>query len=293
VPQRNAQRIDFVAALRAVFFAFVFLPVLIILGGDKPAMADRLIPEDQIIASVLVTAGPSTGSGFYLMTEKGMTFVTAKHVLYNPSGALLSETAQLLSYSLKRDSAGTLITLDLKTLAAAKLMRSHPSRDIVVIDIATTDTPELKERQFKAVLGVVMNRVSPEGVYGPSIASVKKFDDVDIGNEVFLTGFPSSIGLKNIPQIDRLKPLLRRGIVAGRNESLKTIILDCPVFPGNSGGPVIQVDRNIVEAKFSLIGVVTEFVPFDNSMWIPGHPTVLNSGLSVVVPIDVVLELIN
>ena len=37
--------------------------------GD--AMAARAVPEDQIIGTILVTAGSSTGSGFYLMTTKG------------------------------------------------------------------------------------------------------------------------------------------------------------------------------------------------------------------------------
>jgi hypothetical protein len=81
------------------------------------AMAARAVPEDQIIGTILVTAGPSTGSGFYLMTAKGASFVTAKHVLYDEKEALRAEKVHLLSYSIKRDSAGTLIELDLKQSA--------------------------------------------------------------------------------------------------------------------------------------------------------------------------------
>lgn len=261
------------------------------------AMAQRSVPEDQLISTVLVTAGQSTGSGFYLMTEKGTTFVTAKHVLFDEKGNLRSDKSQLLSYSLQRAGSGTLMELDLKVLQEAKRLRLHPTQDVVVIDVALSDKPEMTaQRDLKTVPGVTLNRVAPEGIYGPPTTLISKFDEVLVGNDVLLAGFPSSIGLANVPQVDRLRPLLRRGIVAGRNETLKTIIIDCPVFPGNSGGPVIQVEKGFVETKFRVIGVVVQFIPFDNSGWsaaVGGNATLLNSGFSVVVPMDVVQELLN
>ena len=202
----------------------------------------------------------------------------------------------LLSYSIKRESAGTLIELDLKAFVEAKRVKSHPKQDVVVVEVATSDKPEIEQRELKPVPGVTLNRIAPEGVWGPTTKSTLKFEEVAVGNGVLVPGFPSSIGLKNVPQIDRLKPLLRRGIVAGLNETLKTIIIDCPVFPGNSGGPVVQVDTTAFETNFRLIGVVSQFVPFDNSGWsaaVGGNATLLNSGFSVVVPIDAVLELLD
>jgi hypothetical protein len=42
-----------------------------------------------------------------------------------------------------------------------------------------------------------------------------------VGNDVLVAGFASWIGLKNLPQVDRMKPLLRKRLIAGRNGSLK------------------------------------------------------------------------
>jgi len=43
--------------------------------------------------------------------------------------------------------------------------------------------------------------------------------------------------------------------------------LDCPVYKGNSGGPVVASVHSGLETKFRLIGIVSEFVPFEEK-WI-------------------------
>ena len=105
-------------------------------------------------------------------------------------------------------------------------------------------------------------------------------------------GYPSSIGLKQTPQIDYNKPLLRNGIVAGKNKDRKIIILDAEVYPGNSGGPVIQVTReSLADISYSVIGLVSEFVPFAHKTVSRKDSILNNSGYSIVTPIDPVLEL--
>jgi Trypsin-like peptidase domain len=148
---------------------------------------------------------------------------------------------------------------------------SHPNSDVAIIKIAASDKPPEKQRDLHPFGEVTINRLSPEGIYGPLVKTgTSKYDDVVVGNEVYVFGFPTSIGLKNVPQIDQLRPLLRKGIVAGRNETLKTIIIDCPVFPGNSGGPVMEMDGSLFDRKFRVVGVAIQFVPFDNSSWMIG-----------------------
>src|SRR5690606_18808210 len=66
------------------------------------------------------------------------------------------------------------------------------------------------------------------------------YNNIRIGTDVLIVGYPSSIGLLNKPQYDYYKPLLRKGIVAGVYPHQRTFIIDSPVFGGNSGGPVLQ-----------------------------------------------------
>jgi len=46
---------------------------------------------------------------------------------------------------------------------------------------------------------------------------VQKFNDVLIANDAYIIGYPTSIGKKNYPQIDYKRPLVRKGVIAGKN----------------------------------------------------------------------------
>ena len=118
-----------------------------------------------------------------------------------------------------------------------------------------------------------------------------------VANDVLLFGYPTSLGIQGSPQLDNLRPLLRRGIVAGLNPRVQSIIIDCPSYPGNSGGPVVEADRETFRATFSVIGVVSEFVPFaEKSVNYPipyQNVNISNSGYTIVTPMDFVLELVK
>ena len=81
-----------------------------------------------------------------------------------------------------------------------------------------------------------------------------------------------------------------------KNEKNRTIILDVPVFFGNSGGLVVEDQEE--EPQFLPIGVISEYVPFVEELFSLQHNEVTsfsrqNSGYSIAVPIDTVLDLIN
>ena len=118
-----------------------------------------------------------------------------------------------------------------------------------------------------------------------------------MGNDVYVLGYPSSIGIQQQPQIEYNSPLLRKGIVAGMNETNKTIVLDCLTFFGNSGGPVVQTVHEGLTTKFDVIGVVSQYIPFTET-WVNmtlnySNMQVHNSGYSIAEPMDSVLELIG
>jgi len=60
--------------------------------------------------------------------------------------------------------------------------------------------------------------------------NVKTFDQVLVGNEIVLFGYPTSLALVPNEKIDFHRPLLRKGIVAGENPAQHSIILDCPSY---------------------------------------------------------------
>ena len=87
-------------------------------------------------------------------------------------------------------------------------------------------------------------------------------------------------------------------MVSGTNERNKAIILDCFVFHGNSGGPVLQAEwKKVGQKEFGIIGVVTEIIPVSvkhlNPQFKSGDNLHDNSGYAVAIPMDMVFELIG
>lgn len=257
----------------------------------------RAIPDDNLAYPVLITLKnkatgqeSSSGSGFFLENDNTVYLVTAKHVLFDPKATLLNDTADLLSYSKDpSDFTQNLITLDLLALQKAGNIKINASEDVAVIKIFT------RSGEAFPVSGVTVRQHSAAGILAVGINTTKRFSEVLTGNDVMLFGYPTSLELKQLGQLDSHRPLLRKGIVAGTNPPKRSIILDCPVYFGNSGGPVMEIDRSAFKSDFRIIGVVSQYVPFLNST---ASNTVLlqfvsNSGYSIATPMDFVLDLIN
>ncbi|XSC43201.1 S1 family peptidase [Bradyrhizobium sp. RDT10] len=263
--------------------------------GQTPPVqtSHRAVPDDNLAYPVRVYLKGSQGSGFFMATDEALYFATAKHVLYNvrADGKLFDNDLTLESYPADVNQLrSNVIAIDLAVVTATGALKSHPTTDVAIIKIG-----KIEGGRFHAGPGITLKELAPEGIVGASARdTAKKFDRVQISNDVYVFGYPNSIGLQQIPQIDQTRPLIRKGIVAGLNRKLRTIILDCEVYPGNSGGLVLEVENAGFQRNYRVIGLVSEYVPFDNSRFgIAANPTVLNSGYSVVIPIDFVLELIE
>lgn len=213
------------------------------------------------------------------------SFKDAIQLLYRESQnlKLIKTTAILYSYSPKPgDTAVNEVQLELPKLYRAGKIIYHPSSDVASITIATPK--KIGDQNFLEPIDGVT--IKGPGTLGLEKNNFKLFDDVLVGNTVYTFGYPTSLSNAS-PFIDIKLPLLRKGIIAGKNNSLKVIILDSPIFYGNSGGLVIEAERSDnFKTAFKAIGLVTNFVPYAQK-WLQ------NSGYSVAVPMDFVEELLK
>lgn len=288
----------------------VWLTVLsLLVRMPSGAFAERALPEDYVKYPVLVTLESGrTASGFYMNGEKGEAyFVTAKHLLFenDASGqpALKGQKALLMSYPKEENlKEPILLQLDLQDLYSYGYLRAHKEKDAVVVKIGSIN--EVNGTKALAFypgvhLAAKVGEPVPDGsLVGAHGGVTRNYRDVAVGNAAFIFGYPVSLGIESYPQIDYKKPLLRKGVIAGKNDEKMSIILDCPVNYGNSGGPVVEVEKvGLTETHYYIIGMVSEFIPFDDKWYGIQNPGAVkqieNSGYSVVVPIDTILELIK
>jgi len=123
------------------------------------------------------------------------------------------------------------------------------------------------------------------------------------GDFIYVLGFPMGIMAPN-----RQYVISRTGIIARLRDALegtnKDFMIDSMIFPGNSGGPVINKPEIIsIEGTNSvpspyLIGIVASYLTYTDTAVSKqtGQSRVVfeeNSGLAVVIPADYILETID
>jgi hypothetical protein len=298
-------------------------------------LAQRAIPDNNLAYPVWINLTNCTGnivsiqgSGFFLDTGAKLYLVTARHILYTqpqpanpPTPArgpeLQCKVAELRSYSKDPSEVQqNRMILSLEILASTGKVKPHASHDVAVVELGTTEqlpaptattpsvpaSPPIPGTVSQAGIlrynpGIAGIQNAPSGLLDVSMDTVRKFDQVLTANEIYVFGYPASIGLQQAPQIDYNAPLLRKGIVSGLNSANKTIVLDALTFHGNSGGPVLEVTHEGFVTHFFIIGVVSQYVPVAET-WINtaqgyGNVQIYNSGYSIAEPMDPVLELIG
>ncbi|SCZ00515.1 S1 family peptidase [Flavobacterium caeni] len=222
--------------------------------------------------------GSSTGSGFILSFKGKEYIITAKHVLFD--GERLRCDSLLITSQNHLGEIDDAKTVVIDEMSEIKIVKSHDS-DIAAIFLED-------ENHF---------RVEQEGKNIISIQedNIDKLEDIRIANNILLIGFPTSLIIEGARFFDVNRPLLRKGIVAGINSKDNTFIIDCPVFYGNSGGPVVEYKEN---GEIKLIGIVSKYIPFvtewrNNRESAFSRQEFSNSGYAVCVPIDEILTLLS
>ena len=123
------------------------------------------------------------------------------------------------------------------------------------------------------------------------------------GDDVFTLGFPMGIA-----GTEKKYAIVRGGVIARVDREIVDetgcFLIDCPVFPGNSGGPVVlrpevvSLGKQPPRKRVHVVGIVSGYVPYADTAISEQtqRPRVTfeeNSGLAYVVPMDAVNELIR
>lgn len=231
---------------------------------------------DLLSLAALVKVGNSFGSGIYIHINTEVYFATARHVLFNEmlnsqteekGFALKSKEINIKSYP-KNSSFQSFeeIQVDLTSLSHSKHLSLNSTHDLAIFKVGDF----IKN---KLLLTKGITKIS--GTLSLNIASqnlVKPVSQISVGEEIYVIGFPKALALTNSHLYNYDKPLVRKGIISGINPN-QTIVIDCAVYGGNSGGPVFIAEKIITQAQGSfkiknhryLAGIVSKYIPLLNT----------------------------
>ncbi len=268
-------------------------------------LTQKSFEKDLTTLAVLVSLdNKSFGSGIFIANNNEIFFSTARHVLFNEklnketkkkSFTVKTKNIELFFYSKKSNfNVQEQISVDLEQLFKAKQLSINSPQDICVFKIA-----KINEGKVHLENGVVKKSQNLNFNVASS-SMVRPYSDIEIGDNLYVIGYPKALGLKNNDQYNFDKPLVRSGIIGGKNDEKQTVIIDCPVFGGNSGGPVFIIEKHLAikEGKLIstnkkyLIGIVSQFIPWINKTN-KSNTHIENSGYGVIVPLDEILKLIH
>ena len=252
------------------------------------------LPNDYNASVVLLNLdnGENYGSGIFYRDSIGIYLITAKHVLHplgkdNGIKGHIKITAYCKNNkeidSLKKET----MLVDLEDSYKKYLIKIHSTKDIAVIKIGKIDTVSKRYITYFTTNFQWFKQSEYSSLLTVNISNIGYFKDVKATRDVYVFGYPKTIGLEKKPQYDFEAPLIQKGIISAKDKERHNFILNCSVFGGNSGGPVFQVSK--LGNEISLIGLVTEYIPYINV----DNALEYNSGYSVAVPIEHALELIK
>jgi hypothetical protein len=274
-------------------YLFYFLIILSNLTYSQVGVKSSLLTIPVLIE---LPNSKLSGSGFFFADSNSFFLVTAKHVLFDMKDNSLNDSiARLYNYphNPERDQPNILMVSLLKLKNNNKYLIS--TQDICAFEIGTFTIAKDSNYQYINYSPYV-DKLGPStfvGLYGRNTFTL--YESVRASTDLFIFGYPSSLSSER--QFDPHRPLLRKGIISCKNDISKTIIIDCPSYPGNSGGPVVIQQISSGAIKYNIIGIVSQYIPFKDYWQSVSNKRIVheqsyNSGLSVVIPMDALLDIL-
>jgi len=212
------------------------MAVLVFVGAlSTSAHADSVVEISAKLmnATVRITVGKATGTGFIVQTASQTVLVTAAHVLEESTGP-----KAFLTLRIKKSGKLVPYNFEITIRAGEKaLWSTHDSTDVAAIP--------LKFPQGVHILAIPLDLLATEQQLlqlgtGP-------------GAEVLILGYPFGAASSKAGF-----PFLRSGRIASYpflpTAEYPTFLVDFEIFPGNSGGPVVIVQPNPTIGKQIMLG---------------------------------------
>lgn len=252
-------------------------------------------PSSNFLAiPALIEVAGTTGSGFNIYDDTSNYLVSARHVLFKNSLEIFETPVTVTSLDQITQTKIVQHSLDCTILFAGDNFICHANPDV---DIAVCRTSSLTPRTdlganfFDSHVCDGVKDLTGDDVLqlGLSFDQCAISATVMPGDSIFLVGYPTSLA-KEEKALDRGYPLLRSGVVAGKPPSGK-IIIDCPTYPGNSGGLVVSANgHHPVGVAVRNIGFTEKLLSSIDRAEVSRRRH--NTGYTVVEPIDLVIETI-
>ena len=264
-------------------------------------------------AALLTVGNEPIGTGFFVVRNNMLYLVTARHVFYEKDSLshsikynLKHAKVEMITYDgLSTELRKSVSMIDLSQAFESGRIKFHLWKDVCLVELGAIEFKSESRATFSAAK--FFNREMGAGLSGFFDADILKLNQVTLGSDAIMYGYPTYLEIEgltdNIYEFDKL--LIRKGVIAGISQKFQNIIIDGASFYGNSGSPVIEVVPSFeVDGEYltyktdhKLIGLVSSFIPFvfeDNiSTSVPPNLDISNSGYSVVVPAEFILELID
>jgi len=247
-----------------------------------------VLPKNNLAYPARLSVGPKNiGTGFLCISAKNECFlVTARHVLLKDG---LEIQQSVTCTSLASDLVSTVVLhLDCQSLSGSGYLKKHEKADVAVAKLGHREGDKVQLLE-----GIKKDESSTGTLVALPQDLIRTFDEAEVSCQIVLMGYPTSLGRSN--QLDVTRPLLRHGIIAGKTAD-RRIVLDCPVYFGNSGSLVVEIRQEGKVVHYRAIGMAVEMIPFEEELRSNYRSATIerrwhNSGYSLVEPMDRILEL--
>lgn len=270
---------------------FLYL-IITILPAIEPSLyaQEPVLTDYDLSIPVQIQIDDHSGTGFLLHDSLNFYLITAFHVLVNDSNQV-ADSVLLVRYYIDNPYFTEPDFLKINLQEIGKNLNCNPNRDIAVIKIGYRND---LISTYRLLDGISFSGESKDlKVSSLNSGEVCFFNNVNIGGKVFILGYPMAIGNNGKFPLDFTRPLVSTGIIAGINAAQQFIIIDGMTFMGNSGSPVLMIEND----KVFVIGIIVQFISYQEpaiTSFKKIQPAFWsNSGYSIVIPINDIIELAN